>query len=234
MSALIISVTVFFNLQTTTRVGVDYKVQTIQIPLYLKILNFYDRHFNYKWLTGRIIGDLDKDQAKAIRLLNWTLNHIKQQPKSLPVMDEHVWSVIVRGYGVSDNFNDVFSTLCNYAGMDAYFSSVKDSEHILVGHMSFVKIDGNWTTFDPYNGVYFRNQSGSIASIQNMKIGNMKIIHLSDNHKMKVDYLALTKYLPDTIKFKFTRANTQSPINRLLLQIIRWRDGESLLNLSKA
>ena len=230
MSALIISVTVFFNLQTITRIGVDYKVRIIQIPLYLKILNFYDRHFNYKWLTGRIIGDLNNDQEKAIRLLNWTFNHIKQQPKSLPVMDEHVWSVIVRGYGVSDNFNDVFSTLCNYADMDANIGAINDIENNVNGYsMSFVNIDGNWAMFDPYNGVYFRNQSGNIASIQDMKVGNMEIIHLSDNYKVKLDYLAFTKYLPG--KIKFTRANTQSPFNRLLFQIIRWRDGESLLNL---
>jgi len=222
----VISGTVFFNLESTTRVGVDYKVQTLKIPLYLKILNFFDRHFNYQWLTGRIIGDLNRDEEKAIKLLSWVFNHIKQQPKTLPVMDEHVWSVIVRGYGVGDNFNDVFATLCNYADMDAFFIYVRSkkegSERPRISlQVSLVRIDGNWAVFDPYNGVYFRNQSGNIASIQDMKTGNMKIIRLSDNYKIKVDYKMLPKLLPEEIKFKLARANVQSPVNRLLLQIRR-------------
>ena len=84
-----------------------------------------------------------------------------------------------------------------------------------------VRIDGNWAVFDPYNGVYFRNQSGNIASIQDMKTGNMNIIRLSDNYKIKVDYKMLPKFLPEEIKFKLARANVQSPVNRLLLQIRR-------------
>ena len=54
-----------------------------------------------------------------------------------------------------------------------------------------------------------------------MKTGNMKIIRLSDNYKIKVDYKMLPKLLPEEIKFKLGRANVQSPVNRLLLQIRR-------------
>ena len=122
----IISGAAFFHLESTTRVGIDYKVQTIKIPLYLKILNFFDRHFNYQWLTGRIISDLDRDEEKAIKLLSWVFDHIKQQPKSLPIMDEHVWSVIVRGYGVGDNFHDVFTTLCNYSDIKTVINDISD------------------------------------------------------------------------------------------------------------
>ena len=219
ISVFIISGTVFFHLESSTRVGIDYKVQTIKIPLYLKILNFFDRHFNYQWLTGRIISDLDRDEEKAIKLLSWVLDHIKQQPKSLPIMDEHVWSVIVRGYGAGDNFHDVFTTLCNYSDMDAFFINVPSKKDGFGGPMSLVRIDGKWAVFDPYNGVYFRNQSGNIASIQDMKAGNMKITRLSDNYKFEVDYKTLSKFLPDTIVFRFTRANIQSPVNRLLWQL---------------
>jgi hypothetical protein len=217
----IISGVIFFNLETITRVGVDYKVQTIKIPLYLKILNFYDRHFNYQWMTGRIIEGLDNDEDKVVRLLNWTFNHIKQQPESLPVMDEHVWSVIVRGYGVDDNFNDVFTTLCNYADVDAYFIYIKNKKSVPNRSISLVRIKGKWTVFDPYNGVYFRNSSGSIASIQDMKAGNMTIIRLLENYRIETDYLTLPELLPDAVELKLTRANAQSPVNRVLLQIER-------------
>ena len=76
--------------------------------------------------------------------------------------------------------------------------------------------------FDPLNGVYFRGQSGNIASIQDMKAGNMKIIRLSNNYRVEIDYMALPKFLPDTVTFGFNRANIQSPVNRLLVQIRWW------------
>ena len=110
------------NFTVTTQKGVNFKVQTIKIPLYLKALDFFDRHYNYKLITKRIIRDAQNEQDKAMKILEWTYKNIKRQPKELPVIDDHVWHIIVRGYGLNDQFSDVFTTLCNYAGMDAFFT----------------------------------------------------------------------------------------------------------------
>jgi len=104
------------NKKVTMLQGVDGELSRITLPLYLKVLNFYDRHYNYKWLAKRITGHLDTREDKILRLFHWTHETIKPQPESLPVMDSHVWDVYVRGYGVSGNFHDLFSTLCNYIG----------------------------------------------------------------------------------------------------------------------
>jgi len=229
---LVVSGTVFIKLETVTRVGMDYKVQTLKIPLYLKILNFYSRHFNYQWLIERVIEDSDNDEDKVIRLLNWTLEHIKQQPESLPVMDEHVWSVIVRGYGVPDNFNDVFTTLCNYAEVNAYFITLNNGKDIYFP-VSLVQIEGKWTVMDPYNGVYFRNSSGNFAGIQDIKTRNMKLVRISDPAKLDVDYNALASSIPNKPGVRFSHANTQSPSNRLMLQVERRLRGEELIESYK-
>ena len=42
------------NIKTTTKQGINYHVTEVELPLYLKLLNFYDRHFNYKWLAEHI------------------------------------------------------------------------------------------------------------------------------------------------------------------------------------
>ena len=164
-------------------------------------------------------------RKKVIKLLGWVFENIKQQPKSLPVMDEHVWSAIVRGYGVGDNFHDIFTTLCNYAGLDAYFDYVQYLKSGSEGPMSFVQVDGSWTVFDPYNGVYFRNKLGNIASIWDMKAGDIKAIQISNVYRTEIDYTVVSKIIPDTINFRFARANAQSPVNRLLLQFRRWWGG---------
>lgn len=111
------------NIKVTTKQGVNFHVSEIELPLYLKILNFYDRHFNYKWLAERITKRLETKEEKVFRLFQWTHETIQPQPKSLPIMDDHVWNVYVRGYGVSDNFHDLFTTLCNYIGVDGFFLS---------------------------------------------------------------------------------------------------------------
>jgi hypothetical protein len=127
-----------------TRQGINYKVSEIRIPLYLKILNFTDRHFNYQWLAGRIIDGESGGLQKARKILHWTADHIAEQP------DDHVWNIIVRGYGKEDQMADVFATLSNYAGLKAfvwrfYGPSRSSSEHIC---LAAVHLDGAWRLCD--------------------------------------------------------------------------------------
>jgi len=221
------------NKKVTTKHGVDYKVSKITMPLYLKVLNFYYRHYNYKWLAKRITGHLDTKEDKILRLFHWTHETIKRQPESLPVMDSHVWDVYVRGYGVSDNFHDLFTTLCNYIGADAFFTvlNIKDSGRNL--QLSFVRIKRGWVAFDPYKGCYFRNNTGGLATIE-------KIIDEQDWHIIKLAQIDISKanyeqYLVENLPrieklgSSLLRANTQSPINRLRFQLHKWFSGKAPL-----
>ena len=219
------------NKKVTSLRGVDYKVSRTTLPLYLKVLNFYDRHYNYKWLAKRITGHLDTREDKILRLFHWTHETIKPQPESLPIMDSHVWDVYVRGYGVSDNFHDLFSTLCNYIGADAFFTAlyVRDTHSI---NMSFVRIKRGWVVFDPYNGIYFRNYTGDLATIEEISEQDWHIVKLSQTDITKVNYEQyIVENLPkiERIGSGLNRANTQSPINRLKLQLHKWFSGKAPL-----
>ena len=220
------------NKKVTTKHGVDYKVSKITMPLYLKVLNFYYRHYNYKWLAKRITDHLDTKEDKILRLFYWTHETIKPQPKSLPVMDSHPWDVYVRGYGVSDNFYDLFTTLCNYIGADAFFTALysKDTgKHI---QLSFVRIKRGWVALDPLNGFYFRNHTGGLATIEEIIEQDWHIVKLSQTDITKVNYEQyIVENLPkiERIGSGLNRANTQSPINRLKLQLHKWFSGETPL-----
>lgn len=219
------------NKKVTILQGVDYKVSKITLPLYLKVLNFYDRHFNYKWLAKQITGHLDTKEDKILRLFYWTHETIRPQPESLPVMDSHVWDVYVRGYGVSDNFHDLFSTLCNYIGVDAFFTKLyaRNTRSI---NISFVRIERGWVVFDPYNGIYFRNNTGDLATIEEINEQDWHIVKLSQTDISKANYEQyIVENLPRIEKLgsSLLRANTQSPINRLRFQLHRWFSGEGLL-----
>lgn len=201
------------NINVFIQQCINYRCQSIRIPLYLKILDFYDRHYNYKWLTSRIIEGTHSDTERAIKLFNWTYNNIRKAPQGYPIMDDHVWHIIIRGYGVTDQSSDVFTTLCNYAGIDAFFTIVGTRRFPL----SFVKLKSKWHIFDPYHGIYFKDEKGDIADIDTLRSTNWNIESLKE--KPGLDYAELFQSLPSIKKIGLIRANIQSPLNRLLYEI---------------
>ena len=53
---IIFILTIFFiaNIETTRSIGINYKVKVYNIPIYEKVLDFYNRHNNYKYLIKSI------------------------------------------------------------------------------------------------------------------------------------------------------------------------------------
>ena len=137
----------------------------------------------------------------------------------------------MRGYGGSDNFHDLFTTLCNYIGADAFFTllySKDTSEHV---KLSFVRIKRGWVMFDPYDGIYFRNNSGGLAAIEEIN-EDWHIVNLANRARTKATYEQyLVENLPKIEErgSSLLRANTQSPINRLRFQLHRWFSGKGPL-----
>jgi len=218
---------VLLNMDVVTQVGElqgnNKKIYQYKIPLYLKVLNFFDRHFNYVWLVESIIGNTKNDEEKFLKLLEWMVGHIKKQPENLPIIDEHVWSVIVRRYGNIGNFNDVFSTLCNYAGINSFLKVIKTKKIMTV--ITLTHIEKKWVVADPYNGVYFRNKKGDIADIRDMKSGDFITLRINNITNEDIDYSLILEGLPENIIFGrlgIGRANIQSPINRILFQFNHW------------
>ena len=207
------------NIEVTTGGGINYKVYTAKIPLYLKVLNFFNRHYNYKWLTERVVGDIKGEEEKALKILDWTFNHMKKQPEGLPVMDTHTWNIIIQGYGVHDSFNIVYATLCNYAGLDAFLMRVPRDKKGGRSSVTLVKINDEWSVVDAHNGIYFRNKNRELASIEDMKNGNWQLVQIAETVNSRMDYEILPKSLPTKIEFDLNTANIQSPWNRLRSQI---------------
>ncbi len=118
---IIIGITTLININVTTEQCINYRCHSIRIPLYLKVLDFFDRHYHYKQLVREIIKNEKTDEGRVIKIFTWTYGNIRKVPSGFPVIDDHVWHIIIRGYGANDQFQDVFSTLCNYAGLEANF-----------------------------------------------------------------------------------------------------------------
>ena len=89
---------VLLNLTVTTRQGKNYEVKVIKMPLYLKLLDFFDRHYNYGFLVKRIVGNSKNKKEAVLKIFEWTNDNLKRSPAGLPSVDDHVWHIIVRGY----------------------------------------------------------------------------------------------------------------------------------------
>lgn len=219
---VITGIFVILNIPVATRQGINYQWHTIRLPLYLKVLDFFDRHFNYKQLVKRIVKDADTDREKVMKIFEWAHQNIKADvPKDWPIIDDHVWYIIVRGYGAKDQFSDVFTTLCNYAAIDAFYSWVYTQDRKQRIPLSFVRIDKKWVVFDPYHGIYFKARNDELADVEAIRSGSSWTIEALDE-KPTIDYAIYFDNLPSIERMELKRSNIQSPLRRIMFEVKEW------------
>ena len=153
------------NIPTTTYQGVNYVVTAHSLPLYTKALDFIDRDIHYRKQAAEVTAGRSTDEAKARAVFDWARANVRDTPAGFPVIDDHAWHIIVRGYGQSDQKADVFTTLLSYAGVPAYFIFIGPKPELA---LSFAKSDGRWRVADVDNGVMFRSRSGQWATAEEL------------------------------------------------------------------
>lgn len=154
--------------KATTRQGVNFEVSTLEIPLTLKAMDFLNRHAHYRRLAREITRGRHSDQERVLAVFQWTRQHIPPTPKELPVIDDHVWHIIIRGHGLSDQMADVFTTLSTYAGVPAFWKFVKVAPGGSIVTMSFAKVDDRWVAFDIAEGLVFADAQGRLIAIETL------------------------------------------------------------------
>lgn len=153
----------------TTRQGVNFHVSQRSIPLYVKAIDFLHRHYQYQRIAGEITAGCSDDRARALAVFAWTRQNIRKTPDGWPIIDDHILHIIIRGYGVSDQMADVFSTLCTYAGVPAFWQVVNSADSRRQWLLSFARVDGKWVVFDVANAIIFKNEQGELASLDELK-----------------------------------------------------------------
>jgi len=211
--SLLILVFGILNITVTTRQGINYKVRLIRLPLYLKLLDYLNRHYNYKNITVNIIGGTRDQNAKAIKILHWVNAHLRKQPVELPVIDDHPLNILIRGYGENDQFEDIFTVLCTYAGMGAFYREFinNSGRHYFI---SFVKINGRWCPLSAYGQVYVY-QREQIISVEELLLKPEWLKPFSG----RVENFEVESFLREINKMDFKapnfRAGGQSPVWRI-------------------
>lgn len=171
ISALVLlsAVIMAANLSTFIRVGVDRHYREIRMPLYVKWTEFLARHYEYKRISEEITAGCKTDEEKILAILKWTRENLKDVPAGMPVCDDHILYTIIRGYALPEQFQDVFTNLCAYSGIPAFYEIQYDKSHKVKYAISFVRLNGKWRVFDAYYGKYFRAAGGEIAAVEDIR-----------------------------------------------------------------
>jgi len=160
---------IIMNLDTTIMVGRDGHYAQIHMPLYAKWTQFMARHYEYERLARQITAGSNTDEEKVLAILKWTRENLKDVPPGMPIYDDHILYTIIRGYALPEQFQDVFTNLCAYSRIPAFYGKPYDKSRTAKYAVSFVELNGKWRVFDAYRGIYFRNKSGEIAGIDDIE-----------------------------------------------------------------
>jgi hypothetical protein len=211
-----------------TRQGVDFQVTMYEVPLYAKTLDFLHRDINYERLVGRLVDSESSAEAKALGLFEWTRENIRDTPPGFPVVDDHIWNIIVRGYGEDDQKADVFTTLATYAGAPAFWTSGGKLSDNLV--LSYVWLEDDWRVFDVENGIVFRNPDGELAGTEDL-VNDSRIVALAAGeltYRSRPYHSYFANYNPPAAPYTL-RAELQMPMKRVWLPLMErmgivWRE----------
>jgi len=172
---LLVAIVVVLNNNTTQTIGVNHHVTEYEIPLYLKLYNFYGRHLNYTYLVSEITKNSNNDHGKVIDISKWVNNNIKKLPENVDVVDNHPLTIVERRLGKKEQFSDLLTVMLVYADIDSFFWFDEDGRSKI---LTFFKTNGYWSIIDPYYGVIFINDKGKFSSIYELKSGSWQMFTL--------------------------------------------------------
>lgn len=208
------------NLKVYYYQGINYRVIQKRIPLYLKIVDFFSRHCHYRELVKELIKDCKTEEEKIFAIFEWTHKSIKEAPEGFPILDDHVWNVIIRGYGTDDQSADVFATLCTYVGFPARWVKIYPRDSNVWIAVTFVKVNRNCFIFDPMRGNYFMNALGEIADVDDI-MHDISIVLKADNKPVihGIEYVKYFDNLALVQDLKFPKARFQMVFPRIIFEI---------------
>lgn len=152
---------------TTTRYGINYRQYTRELPLYEKTANFISRDIQTRSLLAEIVQGASGETESLRRIFAWTVRNIRPVPDGFPVIDDHVWNIIVRGYGAEDQRTEVFAILASYACCPA--GAVRlTPEPMTEVVVAVVMLEGQPRVFDVANALMFQNPTGNFTTVDEL------------------------------------------------------------------
>lgn len=174
---------IIFNKEISRKIKINHNAFEYKIPLYLGLNDFFNRHYNYKYLVKKINFNKKNQEDIIINTTKWVNQNIQKVPEGVDVVDSDSLTIIHRRLGVQYQFNEILCVFLTYLNIDSYFKN--DTHH----QLTLFKINNYWSVLDPYYGVYFTNKKKTFASIEDLKTTNWDIVNLESQ---KINLLDLS------------------------------------------
>ena len=218
ITVLFISVIFTMNMEVSIKQGKNGIALEKRMPLYVKLLDFWIRSYHYKLLYEEITRDSKTDKEKLLALFEWTSLNIRHVPNELPVVDDHVDNIIIRGYGTDDQSADVFTTLAVLAGFKGGIYLTKIYPEKVVHALSIINFNGEFVLFDTYTGFIFHNKNGEMATLDEIRNDINLVKSVANDYKMydKYLYLRFFENLKPVEEIGWSKADLQFYLNRMV------------------
>jgi hypothetical protein len=222
--AVLFAVVISFFVPSHTKQSVDSSLYTIEIPLGLKIVELFDRDYHYRRLTKSITNDARTAEEKAKAIFRWTCDNIRTDfPKDWPVIDDHVWNSVVRGYGTAGQQAEVFTTLCAYAALPAavYRAKAKGASDKIT--ISVVEIEGKTYLFDTARRNIFLDRQGRMAALDDI-MKDTSVAARASNRPV-INGIPYEEYFKDLLpveRIGVARPDLQMPFKRLRFEFLKF------------
>lgn len=209
------------NIDLSIRQGINGHYAYIHMPLYVKWTQFLARHYEYERLSKDITKGCVTEEEKVLAIFKWTRENIKDIPEGMPLCDDHILNIIIRGYGTPEQFQDVFTTLCAYANIPAFWTRISDKEKRAKYALSFVRLRGKWCVFDAYYGKYFINKDNEIATPDDI-LNDRSILNGKGMDEIIVKGVPYKEFYYNIWSVKkppTSRPEKQMPLKRVLFEV---------------
>lgn len=220
----VIGLPLLLMLPVSTKQGINYEVRVHRIPLWVKLVEFLDRDYHFRAIVRDVAPAGRSAEERALALFQWTRTQVRAGiPEGLPVIDDHLYYVIVRGYGTHDQLTLVFVTLCAYAGIPAAGYRLTGPDGQSAFTIAIAQIAGRWVLFDTWEGVVARNHRGELASLDDLirepaLLDEAAAGRLINGQPYRAYFRVLPK--PDTLDLE--RSYRQMPFGRVRCQWQQW------------
>lgn len=204
---------------TTRSTGLNFVVSTERLPLWQKAAEFIERDDHLRTTAHLALAHVGSKDQKAFAAMTWTRANIKYAPADRPVIDDHIWNVIVRGYGQADQLADVFTTLLTYDGVPAFWQNIGRAPDFVP--LSYVSIDNQWRVFDVARGVVFRNADGNLVTAAEIAADRAIVIRAAEAAKVDgiSEYVSRFDGYRPPERPDILRAELQMPRRRLAFEL---------------
>jgi len=199
----------------TTRVGVDYRWSTKRITLLEKTIHFMSRDLQTRRLAAEVTHGASGAEETLLKIFTWTVQHVQPTPPGLPVVDDHVLHIIIRGYGAQDQRTEAFALLASYSGFPATKATARipGTDKDLV--VALVRDGPKTYVFDVNNNISLRNEQGTLADLTEL-LSNPGLMAQAADHAL-IEGVPYEHYLLGLrgLQATFARMEAQKPWPRL-------------------